>query len=200
MADERDEFKSMWDRMLQGDEQAAKWLYEECLEEVIMVIRFRLKRYPQLRRLFDSTWFYVDAWHELLNHPEKLRSATNFKHFLHVFRLIALHKIEREKRKNLDAQKRDLRRDRPLSDPDVANAAKVVADWRPYPMRQAESEDEWQHWLAKLPPHFQSVALLLRDGYSYQEIADKLHYSVRSIERFAFRLRLLPLEEEALTE
>jgi RNA polymerase sigma factor (sigma-70 family) len=122
------------------------------------------------------------------DHLEKLRDFATFEVFLKHLSGMACHRVKEAQRKHF-AQKRDLVRHRHLSNPGVAAAATTVADPQPDPAKQAASHEEWLRWLESLPQLHQQVALKLRDGLSYQEIAEELGCSKRSIQGSVARIR-----------
>jgi DNA-directed RNA polymerase specialized sigma24 family protein len=140
MADKPNPVATLMERVIQGDEQAAKELYERYHEPLIFIIRQRLNRSPQLRTQFDSMDFVQKVWEDILAHPEKLRDSSTLETFLKYLMGTACHEIQKAQRKYF-AQKRDLRRRRHLSDPRVTAAAAAVADPRPDPAQQAAAHE-----------------------------------------------------------
>jgi DNA-directed RNA polymerase specialized sigma24 family protein len=51
-------------------------------------------------------------------------------------------------------------------------------------------EEWWQHCISRLPDDLRAVAELLRDGHTQEEIAAKLHCSVRTVVRKVSLLRV----------
>jgi DNA-directed RNA polymerase specialized sigma24 family protein len=168
MSDKRITFSALLDRVAQSDEGAVQELVEQYREPLIHVIRRRLRSYPKLRRLFDSTDFLQDTWQQILEHPEKLQDFSTFNDLMRHLACIVNHRIEHTRRQYLDAQKRDLRRDRSLSDPDIASMAMTQSD----PGARAAFYDLWVRWLRSLSQPQRVVALMLRKGSTHSEIAD----------------------------
>jgi DNA-directed RNA polymerase specialized sigma24 family protein len=84
-------------------------------------------------------------------------------------------------RKNLDADKRSLHRQVPLStDP---------PDPRPSGQRVVDVADRWQHFVESLPPPWPQAFCLLRDGHSYEEAARLVNIPERTFRRFLADLR-----------
>lgn len=195
MADQPNELAALVERVAQGDKQAAEEVYEKYHKAILMVVRYHLNQSPCLRALCDSMDLLQDVWLEVLAHPEKLVGLTAPEVFSKFLTAVARHKVQKAQRKYF-AQKRDLRRRRHLSDPGIAAAAAVVTDPCPDPAQQAASDEEWGRWIASLSPRQQLVALMLRDGLTYPEIAAKLGCSKRSIRRIAAELRgPVPIED-----
>lgn len=188
MADEPSEFTALMVRVSQGEEQAFQEIYDRYHKAIRLVIRYHLNRSPQLRTQFDSIDFLQEIFKDLFAHPEKLPGFTASKDFLKYLAVVAHHKIEKARRQ-LTTQKRDLRRTRHLSEPEIAVRVAAVADPQPGPAQQAESREAWLRWLNSLTSRQQNIVLRLRDGCTYQEIAAAQRRSVRSIERVVHKLR-----------
>jgi DNA-directed RNA polymerase specialized sigma24 family protein len=103
---------------------------------------------------------------------------------------IARHKVEKAHRSFLDTGKRDLARQVPLGERDGPAAA--MADPTPTPLQAALESDAWEHYLQRLPPVFQRLVLLLRDGLSQQEIAARLGVTNRTVRRLLGQLAYVP--------
>ncbi len=190
MADKPNPFAALMERVAQGDQQAIAEIYEKYHKAIIFVIRQRLKRYAELRAVNDSLDFLQEVWFSTLADPEKLREFATFEEFLKYLAGVACNKVDKAQRR-YSAQKRDLRRRRHLSDPDVTAAAAAVADPWPRPDQQAASHEAWLRWLESLPEHYRQAVIMLRDGFSYQETAAKLGCSERSLRRLMAKVRAM---------
>jgi RNA polymerase sigma factor (sigma-70 family) len=194
VADKPNEFAALMERVAQGDKQALAEVYEKYHKAIRMVVRYRLNKYPQLRTLNDSMDFVQMLWQDLLAEPEKLDEFSTIERLLKYLAVRIEHKIEKVQRK-YTAQKRDLRRRRHLSAPGVAVAAAAVTDPRPDPAQQAASHEAWERWSLSLPERHRQVIIMLRDGFTYDEIAAELCCSMRTIKRLVAKLRnMLPPE------
>jgi RNA polymerase sigma factor (sigma-70 family) len=198
MSDEPNSFSALLDRVAQGDEGAAQELVEHYREPLIRVIRRRLRSYPKLRRLFDSIDFLQDTWRVILEHPEKLRDFGTFNELMRHLASMANHRVQHARRHYLDAQKRNLRRDCSLSDPDIASVALTQSDPQRDPGARAAFYDLWVRWLRSLSKPQRIVALLLRNGSTHSEIAEQMDCSVRTIERMVTELRAKASPEMSL--
>ncbi len=66
----------------------------------------------------------------------------------------------------------------------------AAASPAPAPDRQVLEDDWWQHCMSRLSEDLRVVAELLRDGWKQEEIAAKLHCSVRTVVRKVSLLRV----------
>lgn len=191
MTIEPNPFETLMERVSQGDEQAAAELYERYHKAIILIIRHRLNATPQLRALFDSIDFLQEVWQDIFAHPEKLRDFATFEAFLKYLAEMARHKVQKAQRKHA-SQKRDLRRVHHLGDPGVSAAAAAITDARPSPAQRAARFEVWLRWVMSLPLPQRRIVLMLRDGFTYQEVAAELDCSERSIRRIIADIRGIP--------
>ena len=53
----------------------------------------------------------------------------------------------------------------------------------------AEVNDTWNQTLASLPLVYRAVAVLLREGYTHREVAEKVHLDEKTVGIFVRRLK-----------
>lgn len=189
MAEEPHSLSALLERVAKGEEQAARELYDEYNEAVLWVIRRHLPPSSPLRNEFDSWEFSQEVWQKAFADPEKLRDFDTFIEFVQYLMRTANHTVDHARRKHLDAQKRDKRRERSLSDPEIVLAAAKRAAPDPNPAAQAAFYERWDRWFRSLSQRQQEVVLKLQNGSRYLEIAKQMNCSLRTIMRIVAELR-----------
>jgi hypothetical protein len=128
MNSEPNEFDLLVARVAQHDQEAARQLIHLYGDNLLRYIRFFLKKCPILRSQLDSDFVGNGVWAEVFFYPglcELYNTPAKFVQFL--MRVAATH-MDRYRKHYLKAEKRDLRRRKHLSDPQVAEAAASLSD------------------------------------------------------------------------
>lgn len=195
MPDKPNDFTALMDRVAQGDQQAAAQLLHRYGSAVIMVIRQRLDQNSRLRSIYDTDDFAQSVWSDFFAGPAKCNRFATPVDFVKYLTGMSRNQVRKAVREQLMTQKRDLCRSRHLSDPHIAAAADAVADPAPTPAQYAVSREEWEGWLKSLTSDQQRLILMVRAGFSREEIAGQFCRSLRTIERMVDELRLSPPPE-----
>jgi DNA-binding NarL/FixJ family response regulator len=128
----------------------------------------------------------------LLSHPAICKHFTTPAAFVRYLGGAAKNQMHKARETYLDADKRDLRRNRPLSDPGTAAAVASLLDKQPTPYQTAEFHDDWEQWLSSFSAEEQQVLLLLRAAFNHHKIAEELKCDERTIERKISHIRSVP--------
>jgi RNA polymerase sigma factor (sigma-70 family) len=95
---------------------------------------------------------------------------------------IALNKTRKEVAAQM-TRKRDPRRERSLDAMDRRSLAEPLESRRPTPEEAAIMAEEMDHLLGLLPADIRPIAVWKFEGYTNEEIAEKLGYTLRTVER-----------------
>ena len=187
-----EEFAALMDGLAAGDDLAARRLLHWYGPTLLFRVRLLLRKYHVLRTQFDSTWFVNGICADLFCHHAKRRRFKSPAKFVRYLFKTAKNTIRKAFAMYVMADKRDLRRDRHLSDPSTTDAAVSLADKHPTPAEIAESQCKWEKWLFSFSFKEQQILLLLRAGYTQREIAEELECCGRTIERHFAHIRSIP--------
>lgn len=178
-----------------GDETAAQELWDNYSERIVEVARRSLK--DSSRRVQDEEDVAVIAFKSLLagitagRFPELDHRDQLWRLLMVITTRKAAAAIEKDQR-----QKRgggDVRGDSALSEgSNVRGGFDRLASGQPSPDIAAVMADQTQQLLASLPDKTaQRIAALKIEGFTHQEIADKLEINTRTVERRLKQIREL---------
>lgn len=171
------------ERARAGDQDAWHELFEECYPKILRVVRRRLSQ--QMRRHIDST----DIANEVIN-----SLAVRFGDFdfdsMGDLRRFVVHAAQQkvvDHYRHVHAQKRDVGRDRAFV------AEDGVTPWEPpgsspTPSQVAVAVEEERQLLDNQSGDAREVLELRIQGYSNGEVAEKVGWSRRTVERFLQKL------------
>ena len=159
-----------------GDQAAWTELFETYYPKVIRVIRRKLNS-PSIRSLYDSTDFASDVWKSLAANADRLDFPT-MDSLMGFLVKVAENKLADEMRRQ-STRKRDRNRDRPDSD------QRALASSDPTPSAFAQERERLDQILGRADDEQgREVIRLKRLGYSNEEIAERLGWHVRKVQRF----------------
>jgi len=176
---------TLWIAQLkEGEEAVVRELLERYFQRLVQLARARLRGRPGLAAYDEDV--ALSAFKSLCLGAEAGRfPRLNDRDDL--WRLLALLTV----RKAIDLQRRR-KREVPLGE----GAIEQLLSEEPNPELAEELSDECRRLLDRLEdPQLRTVALWKVEGYSNEEIADRLGCVVRSVERKMQRIRLLWEEE-----
>jgi RNA polymerase sigma factor (sigma-70 family) len=181
MSGPENEFERLMQRVRTGDPEVGKELFERYGKAVQLVVRYRLD--PRLRSQFDSLDFAQDAWASFFRMTADDFAFKTPEDLVAFLTQVAHHKICDAYRKRCRHSKKKGRRFlRSRSYLEVTHAR------QPTPSQVAVGEEEWRRLLKNEPPQFQRALQMLREGYSYREIAERLDLNTKTIQRLIKRL------------
>ncbi|GIW89224.1 MAG: hypothetical protein KatS3mg108_3548 [Isosphaeraceae bacterium] len=176
-----DDLNGLLPRMRGGDEHAWRLMFEACYPKVQRAIRARMTS-RAMRSLYDSTDLANDVW-------KSLAGNWNRYHFESVDALMSFLLKEadcklKDASRRHHTRKRDCTREQPLTSferegqhfweptSDEPTASQVVA-----------ADETRQQLLARLDPDERMVVELRGHGYSTEEIAERVGWHVRKVQR-----------------
>ena len=161
------ELQKLLERVRSGDEEAARELLQHFEPHVRRVVRSRL---PQtMRSRFDSMDFVQSVWGDFF---PKLRGGDiafdTPQQLAQFLTRVALGKVSKERRRQLQTDKRDWRREVPL---DREHNLIPVASSDPTPSQTAAAHDRLEAMLRGRPALHQKVLQMRSQGFTFAEIA-----------------------------
>ena len=191
-----------WFGQLQaGDPAAAQQLWERYFRRLVGLARLKLRNAP--RRAADEEDVALSAFNSFCRNAERglfpqLSDRDSLWRLLVVLTVRkAQHLVRDETRQKRGGG------DRPLSDgsgsPDEESVLEQVLSREPTPDMAAQVAEEYRGLLHRLgDSELEAIALLRMEGYSVDEIAEKLGYVARSIKRKLHLIR--SIWEKDITE
>jgi RNA polymerase sigma factor (sigma-70 family) len=175
------------EKIRSGDDEAAQLLWDRYSEDIIDVARRSMKNAP--KRVEDEEDVAVIAFRSLLagivagRFPELDRREQLWRLMIVITTRKAAASIEKAAR-----QKRgggEVRGDSAMIEPDesISEGFDRLPSEKPTPLVAAAIADEAQNLLASLDETSQQIAALKMEGYTHDEVAEKLGVNVRTVER-----------------
>lgn len=174
------EFEHLLDGCRRREPGAFAALVERYLPHVRAAVRRRLS--PRLRARFDSADFTQNVWASFFQMTLDRLDVTCEAALLGYLAKMAEVKVCEEARHQL-RQKTDIRRDVSLGD--VPEPSGRV----PSPSGTLVAADRWAALTADLSPRDQDMLRMLRDGHTYQTVADRFGMTAKTVQRLMDRLR-----------
>lgn len=166
-----------------GDNRAFADLVRRFEPEVRMIVRGRLPR--SLQAQFDSMDFVQSLWKSVLRKDgADMPCFENSRHFMGYLAGVARNKVYEQYRKRTHTRKYDIKREEPLY---VRKGNRDVPRDLPghdsSPSQEAQAEDRLAQLLEGRSPLEEQVVQLRRQGFTYEEIADRLGLHESAIRR-----------------
>jgi RNA polymerase sigma factor (sigma-70 family) len=170
-------------RARDGDTGAAQRLFDKYAKSFLLVIRRNLTR--RLRTIFDSDDFLQEARMELLrkNLAETCESPEAFLKYL---TKVAQNKVLQANRKYLDYQRKNLKREIPLSTMSEQEEPAVKESGACELMIKFE---QWERLLRGKSELHRAIINLIRRGFTHREVADRLQINENYVRRWLAKLR-----------
>lgn len=161
------------------------------IEQYGGVIRAAVRRglHDRLRTQFDSLDFVQDVWASLLALPPDRREFATPEALAAFLARVARNKVADVFRQRFQSQKYAIAREVPPP-ADGGDEKESLAQGRePTPSLLAIAAERWEGLLTQLPPDYHPILRMLRDGFTYDEIAAAAGVSVRTVNRVVGRLK-----------
>lgn len=172
-----DTVENLLQRGREGDKEAGLHLYQYFQKYFRAAIRRVMPK--RMKTLFDSDDFLQETILHLAtrNLPEQIYETA--EGFLRYVRRVTTDQVAQEKRRHLQAKKRNLNQTIPL---ESALQARFI-DPALHAFQTVEQEDEWTYFLGQQTPIPRFVFVHLRRGWSLGQIAKRLGLSPRHLRR-----------------
>lgn len=181
-----------WIKGLKGrDDKAAANLWDRYFRRLIALAKHRLGGFP--KRVEDEEDVAISVFESLCQGAAagRFTELTDRDDLWRLLVVVTTHKstdaMRRAGRKKRGGG--EVRGESVFITPDGSNGVDQIAGTDPTPELLAELEDAWQDLIGRLKDdNAKRVALLRMQGFSNEEMADKLDISISSVER---KLRLI---------
>ncbi len=173
-------------RARSGDQAAWSELFHKCQPKVLRVVRRRLSR--PMRSLYDSTDFVSDVMKSLAASADRLDFQT-FDALVAFLVQVAEQKVIDEYRR-VTAMKRDITRQRPLSPKDEEGGRALgISSGAPTASQFAVATEAGEQLRAGKSDLEREAISLKHEGHTPSEIAERVGWSLRTVQRFFKNLR-----------
>jgi RNA polymerase sigma-70 factor (ECF subfamily) len=183
MSSPESDFEQLMERVRTGDPEAQRQLFERYGKAIRMIVRYRIDR--RLRSQFDSIDFTQDAWASFFHGCIENCTFDKPEDLVAFLARVARHKLANAYRKRYGQPK--TRRSKPKTRqrrfPHFQSYSDKHPARQPTPSHAALVGDEWRSLLKDKPVKIQRALVMLRDGYSQREIAERLGLNVKRIQR-----------------
>jgi RNA polymerase sigma-70 factor (ECF subfamily) len=189
MPEATDEFTGLMERVRAGDQAAAGQLFEHYGPHILRVVRRKLN--TRLRSRFDSLDFVQDVWTSFFAGPPRQLHFDGPEDLIRLLANMAYNKVVDAFRREVQTQKKNAGIEHSFDSCTPAHGADLVAR-QPTPSQVAVAKEQWDRLLGTQPLLQQDMLLLLRQGDTHKEIADKLGVHVRTVRRLIHKLSTEP--------
>jgi RNA polymerase sigma factor (sigma-70 family) len=190
MADTPGDFLDLMQRVQEGEAHAARELYECYGQHVLRVIRRRLRQ--PLRTRFDSSDFAQAVWTSFFADAVRACHFDSPQALVAYLEQMAYYKVNEAYRRGILAAKRDGTRERSLDEPppseDGGPPKAYLAAACPTPSQEAVAQERWEHLMRGQPAAVRRILTLRREGHTYEEIAQILQTTPKTVQRLIRRL------------
>jgi len=186
MSATRNEFQELMQRLRQGSDGAARELLHRYGPHIKHVVRQRLHR--KLRPKFDSMDFTQAVWASFFADQARLCSFDSPETLTKFLVALARNKVVEAVRQRVQSDKFSIARELPLEWGRPGNEAVLIPALQPTPSQFVMAEEEWDRLSEGQPPQKRQILNLLRQGYTHQEIADKIGVNEKTIRRLVRHL------------
>jgi RNA polymerase sigma-70 factor (ECF subfamily) len=171
-------------RVRAGSQDAAQLLVEQYGNHILRVVRRTLHK--KLRSKFDSLDFQQDVWASFF--AEQPQKTFECPEALAAFLAkLARNKVLMAHRTRCRFQRHNVNRENSL-DGSAAFQAENLAAREPTPSQLAVAQEQWEQMLQGHPPRHQRILILVRQGYTQQQIARELGVDERTVRRVVRKL------------
>ncbi|GAB5443114.1 MAG: hypothetical protein Fues2KO_34630 [Fuerstiella sp.] len=185
-ADPYDEyaFRELTERLKNGSDDAFEEILERFGPYVMRSVRRSLDR--RLRARFDSQDFVQAVWMTVHEHRDRLAECASPDSLMALLVTIAQRKVRYQFRRHLQAQKQNINRERsmqndsfvlPLPDHSVEHPSQIVI-----------AREQWDLMIDEEPAKYREIMELRCEGFTLDEIADKVGVNERTVRRVIRKL------------
>jgi RNA polymerase sigma-70 factor (ECF subfamily) len=171
---------TLLEKLAKGESAAAERVFRDFEPFLRAMVRRRLT--PPLRVKFDSMDVVQSVWADILD--ELLEGGREFKDQAHLRAFLArvtYHHFVNQCRRHGTA----LKQEQPLLTDDTA---KLPASPQPRPSEVAQAGELWDTLMDLCPPAHRQILELKRQGFSLEEIANRVGLHEGSVRRIIYEL------------
>jgi RNA polymerase sigma factor (sigma-70 family) len=185
MASDGEDFQTLLRGVQAGDPDATDRFCREYQRPILRVVRRTLL--PHYRSRFDSLDFVNDVWASFFANPPRDMRFDDPQSLVAYLARMARNKIG-EVRRQTNTAKNDLGREKRLDAVVRATRGGGLPAPDATPSQIVVAEDEFQQMLRDRSPVHKGILVLLRQGLTYREIAERLNTTEKTIWRLIRRL------------
>lgn len=180
----KSDFRRLIANVQAGDEAAARQLYERYGPVILRAVRRRLQ--TRLRSQFDSIDFAQDVWGSFFTNVVDKYDLSSPEQLVTLLTTMARNKVLETTRSRMQRQKHSIHREASLEG--NHGGAENVPAVQQTPSQIVMDKEAWDRLLARQPPVYRRILLLLRDGQPPEKIAEELGLSLRTVQRIISKL------------
>ncbi len=174
MQDPRAKMSRLFREIREGSEEAAQEFVREYGDKIRRIIRRRLP--ARLRTVFDSLDFTQDVYLSLFSGKLSAAMFADPKALLNYLAAMARNKVSEATRQRLVAQRHNLNRERSLDGSACFEVQNRLGP-EPTPSENVMAEETMEVMRRRMKAGHQRILELRREGYTHEEIAERLHLS-----------------------
>jgi RNA polymerase sigma factor (sigma-70 family) len=177
-------FRELTERLKNGSDDAFEEILERFGPYVMRSVRRSLDR--RLRARFDSQDFVQAVWMTVHEHRDRLAECASPDSLMALLVTIAQRKVRYQFRRHLQAQKQNINRERsmqndsfvlPLPDHSAEHPSQIVI-----------AREQWDLMIDEEPAKYREIMELRCEGFTLDEIADKVGVNERTVRRVIRKL------------
>ena len=187
MSSPEDEFRSLMTRVQTGCPDAARELFDRYGEHIRRIVRRKL--HQGLRSQYDSIDFTQDVWASFFAGPQERRTFDTPESLVAFLSNMVFTKVARAYRRGFQTKKYNLSGKQSLNadGPDGEPAPEPPLRG-PTPSQVAIANEQWERMNDGQPDRFRLMLELLREGYNYQEVAERTGLHPKAIQRWLYKM------------
>lgn len=187
MSSPEEEFRSLMTRVGSGCPDAARELFDRYGDHVRRIVRRKL--HQGLRSQYDSIDFTQDVWASFFTSPLEKCAFDTPESLVAFLSEMAFHKVSKAFRRGFQTKKYNLNGKQSLNadGPDGEPAPEPPLHG-PTPSQVAIANEQWERMNDGQPDRFRLMLELLRQGYNYQEVAERTGLHPKAIQRWLYKM------------
>ncbi len=187
MSSPEEEFRSLMTRIRTGCPDAARELFDRYGEHVRRIVRRKL--HQGLRSQYDSIDFTQDVWASFFAVPWGKGAFDTPESLVAFLSEMAYNKVAAAFRRGFQTKKYNLNGKQSLdgAGPDGGSPFEPPLPG-PTPSQVAIANERWERMNDGQPDRFRLMLELLREGYNYQEVAERTGLHPKAIQRWLYKM------------
>jgi RNA polymerase sigma factor (sigma-70 family) len=184
MSEAEQDFKQLMQRVLAGSSDATRELLRRYGPHLLRIVRRKLHR--NLRSKFDSLDFVQAVWASFFASDLRDYRFDRPEALAGFLANLARNKVVDAVRQR-QTDKYNVNQEHSLDRSETRRAAGLAAR-QATPSQVAVANEQWDRWLQDLPPHYQRILVLLRQGSNHRQIAEELGVNEKTVRRLLSKL------------
>lgn len=181
---DEDTFHELIRQLSEGSDDAFATIMDNYGPYVLRAVRRSLDR--RLRSRFDSGDFAQAVWLTAHEHRDRLAECNSPDSLMALLVTIAQRKVRYEFRKNLQAEKQNINKERPMQNDSFVLA--LPDDSADHPSQIVIAQEQWDMMVDNEPLRYRRMLELRRGGLTLDQIAAEIGVNERTVRRVIQRL------------